>query len=74
MEKQHFIFFIKGKTVVPQSLNEAEAGEIIRSVLLQQFNISRLHIIAGNNKEALEKFELISETAGDEVLKEVVVC
>ncbi|KOC89379.1 hypothetical protein [Winslowiella iniecta] len=74
MEMQHFIFFVKGKTVVPQSLDEAEAGEIIRSVLLQQFNISRLHIIARNNKEALDKFALISETAADDVLKEVVLC
>ncbi|WNN45538.1 MULTISPECIES: hypothetical protein [Winslowiella] len=74
MEKQHFIFFIKGKIVVPQSLDEAGAGEVIRSVLLQQFNISRLHIIAENNKEALDKFALISATAADDPLKEVVIC
>lgn len=53
---QHFVFLSKDTTLVPQSLNDADAGEIIRSLLLQQFSLSPLRLQADNSREALEKY------------------
>ncbi|NIF20771.1 MULTISPECIES: hypothetical protein [Pantoea] len=74
MQNQHFVFLIKGDTVVPQSLSDPAVGEIIRSTLLEKFHISKLHIIAADNKEALEKFAMLSESYPDKKLEEVIIC
>ncbi len=74
MQKQHFIFLLKGKVVTPQSLEDPDAGEIIRLLLLQRFYLSRVHIQAKNNHEALEKFQQITETYSAETSTGVIDC
>lgn len=61
MPKQRFIFLLKGEVVTPQSLEDPDAGEIIRAALNQSFSISRIHVLAKNNHEALAKFQLLDE-------------
>jgi|GEM_PF-1757954 hypothetical protein len=74
MQKQHFIFLLKGKVVTPQSLEDPDAGEIIRVLLLQRFYLSRIHIQAKNNHDALEKFQQITETYPAEISMDVIAC
>ncbi len=74
MQKQHFIFLLKGEVVTPQSLTEQDAGEIIRSLLLQRFYLSRIHIQAKNNYEALEKPHQITEIYSAEIKMNVIEC
>ncbi|MFK8259709.1 hypothetical protein ACFL9S_18215 [Erwinia sp. AnSW2-5] len=74
MQYEHFIFFTKEGMVIPQSLNEDDVGKIICSVLFQGFNISPLHIMAVDNRSALDKFEKIMESAIGKNITEVTVC
>lgn len=53
---QHFIFLSKEATLVPQSLNDPDASAIVRSLLLQDFNLLPAHLTARNSKEALETY------------------
>ena len=53
---QHFVFLSKDTTLVPQSLNDDDAGEIIRALLLQQFSLSPLRLQADTSREALDKY------------------
>ena len=55
MNKEHFVFLRKGTMIVPQSLDDAESGEVIKSLIQQKFDVSRLHVWARNNREALER-------------------
>lgn len=52
-----FIFLIHKDVVVPQSLEEFEAGEIIRKLLQQDFYIPPVHIYAEDSTKALRKFQ-----------------
>ncbi|XBS68852.1 hypothetical protein ABK905_20140 [Acerihabitans sp. KWT182] len=46
MSKQRFVFLMKGDVVTPQSLEDPDAGEIIRAALCQRFFISPLQVLA----------------------------
>ena len=72
MNKHRFVFLVKKETVVPQSLDEADAGEIIRTLLLQNFSVSDLHIMAESNRVALENFKRMNKLYTR--AKEVVIC
>lgn len=74
MQHEHFVFFTKEGMVIPQSLNEYDAGKIICSVLFQGFNISPLHIMAVDNRSALDKFEKIMGSSVGKSITEVIVC
>ena len=74
LHKQHFIFLLKGKVVTPQSLEDSDAGEIIRSALSQNFYLSRVHIMARNSAEALEKFQQMTECYAEENGMAVILC
>ncbi|NDL64114.1 hypothetical protein [Acerihabitans arboris] len=63
MKQQHFIFLRKADVITPQSLDDPDAGDIIRSVLLQGFSISPVHILAASSHAALDKFQRV--TAGE---------
>ncbi len=69
MSKQRFIFLLKGEVVTPQSLEDPDAGEIIRAALCQSFYISPMHVLAKNNHDALGKFQLLTEgySSGEKV-------
>ncbi|WP_132926501.1 hypothetical protein [Sodalis ligni] len=71
MSKQRFIFLLKGEVVTPQSLDDPDAGEIIRAALCQSFAISHLHVLAKNSREALAKYQLLSEGYSSEKKMEV---
>lgn len=36
VNKQHFVFLRKGTMIVPQSLDDAESGEVIKSLIQQK--------------------------------------
>lgn len=74
MQHEHFVFFTKEGMVIPQSLNEDDAGEIICSVLFQGFNISPLHIMAVDNRSALDKFNKVMASPAGKNITEVTVC
>jgi hypothetical protein len=61
MSKQRFVFLLKGDVATPQSLEDPDAGEIIRAALNQSFSISPIHVLAKNNHEAMAKFQLLNE-------------
>jgi len=71
MSKQRFVFLLKGEVVTPQSLEDPDAGEIIRASLCQSFSISLLHVLAKDNYEALAKFQLLSDGYPREEKEEV---
>ncbi len=71
MAKQRFVFLLKGEVVTPQSLEDPDAGEIIRAALSQSFAISPMHVLAKNNHEAFDKFQLLSEGYSSEKKVEV---
>ncbi len=73
MPKQHFIFLLKGEVVTPQSLGDPDAGAIIRAVLLQGFYLSRIHIMAVDGREALRKFQRMTEFYAEETKAEVIL-
>jgi len=74
MKKYHYIFLLKGNTVVPQSLDEQDAAEIIRTLLSQSFNVSHVHALAEDNNKALEKFDKVNRLYVGNKVREVVIC
>lgn len=74
MAEQHFIFLLKEKTITPQSLEEECAAEVICEMLRQQFYISRIHVFAGSNQEALDKFINIAKSHQRELSAGTILC
>lgn len=56
MVLNHFIVLTKQTIVVPQSLHEEGCGEIIKTLLAEQFSVSHIHILARNSTEALARY------------------
>ncbi|WP_413737435.1 hypothetical protein ACL2XP_04860 [Sodalis sp. RH21] len=71
MNQRYFIFLLKDGVVTPQSLEDPDAGTIIRAVLLQQFAISPIHIRAADNHQALAEFQRL--TAGQPAAADLAV-
>ncbi|WP_338558517.1 hypothetical protein VRC02_19720 [Erwinia sp. E_sp_B01_3] len=69
-----YVFLIKGEVIVPQDLEENEAGEMIRSMLVQGFTLSHLHIHADGSTEAIKRFNKYKKMYKADVIKEVIQC
>ncbi|GLR08487.1 hypothetical protein COO59_18710 [Mixta theicola] len=56
-----FIFLINQDVVVPQSLEESDAGEIIHHLLQQEFYIPPVRIRAADSGKAFRQFQQLAE-------------
>lgn len=74
MSAQIFVLLIKGNVIVPQALEENEAGEMIRIMLVQGFTLSHLHIHASDSAEAIKKFDKYKKLYKADIIREVVEC
>lgn len=52
-----FIFLVHNDVVVPQSLEDSDAGEIIRALLKQGFYIPPFRICAEDSTQAFRQFQ-----------------
>lgn len=72
--KNNYVFLIKEKTITPQSLEEDCCGDVLRETIRQGFYLSRIHVFAANNKEALEKFLILTEVYPEELATRTIIC
>lgn len=70
----HYVFLIKEKSITPQSLDEDCCGEVLRETLRQGFHLSRIHILAANSKEALERFLKVTGSFQEELTMRTMIC
>lgn len=69
---KNFIFLVHKDVVVPQSLEDADAGEIIRALLKQGFYIPPFRICAEDSTQALRQFQ--QSSPGESIEQGVRVC
>lgn len=72
--KNHYVFLIKEETITPQSLEDEYCGDVLREAIRQGFYLSRIHVFATTNKDALEKFLTITRTYQDELTIRTMIC